>query len=380
MAISFGIGSTNGSCNNRRDQGEIETVSENGAQLVERGLSMLNIVMSAGRINPDIGFIQGMEDGSAHADSSIDRSDSIASRVLPGTVPASTGTPEQRPRKADRVFTSIDGRVGTIFGGMGTRGRIQETLLREIAEDESIHEGTQEVGRGAVAQTRGESEPQPLNTSQDGARDQHDVAIDRRNQGNPENRSQSDTRSMRHSGEFENAQADRNCLNGSADLDSGSEANTRKIGDSIERDLGTDPKMAIQDQGTIRDDLKGQSRFIQKAETQSATIESEGQLLEDVEKVGSMVSSTCFPLPGVPVSMSPSDDDPLASQRAIRISQDREASRVVDIDKDSGRRIYFEGQSSFDKNIQGAETQAAMSGSLTKEFTKRPSEDHVRKI
>jgi hypothetical protein len=65
---------------------------------------------------------------------------------------------------------------------------------------------------------------------------------------------------------------------------------------------------------------EGQSSFdkdIQGAETQFATRESEGQLLEDIEKVGPMVTSVCFPLLGVPVSMSPSDDDPLACQNAV---------------------------------------------------------------
>jgi hypothetical protein len=45
--------------------------------------------------------------------------------------------------------------------------------------------------------------------------------------------------------------------------------------------------------------------------------ESEGQLLEDIEKVGPMVTSVCFPQLGVPVSMSPSDGDPLVYQKAV---------------------------------------------------------------
>jgi hypothetical protein len=44
---------------------------------------------------------------------------------------------------------------------------------------------------------------------------------------------------------------------------------------------------------------------------------SEGQLLEDIEKGGPMVTSVLFFPQGNPVSMSPSDDDPLVSQKAV---------------------------------------------------------------
>jgi hypothetical protein len=72
---------------------------------------------------------------------------------------------------------------------------------------------------------------------------------------------------------------------------------------------------------------------IQGAETQLAMSKSEGQLLEDIEKVGSMVTSVSFSPLGRPVSMSPSDDDPLVSQKAVeqlRRERSLRPSHVVD--------------------------------------------------
>jgi hypothetical protein len=94
----------------------------------------------------------------------------------------------------------------------------------------------------------------------------------------------------------------------------------------------------------------------------SEASESEGQLLEDIEKVGPMVTSVCFPQSGVPVPMSPSDDDPLACRTANFQEELRNSSRVCQI-TEKGVMKFCEGQSSFDKDIQGAETQSAMSES-----------------
>jgi hypothetical protein len=63
--------------------------------------------------------------------------------------------------------------------------------------------------------------------------------------------------------------------------------------------------------------LKENSQGLPRSRTQPAMSESEGQLLEDIEKVGPMVTSVCSPLSGVPVSMSPSDDDPLVHKNAV---------------------------------------------------------------
>jgi hypothetical protein len=59
----------------------------------------------------------------------------------------------------------------------------------------------------------------------------------------------------------------------------------------------------------------------------SEVSKSEGQLLEDIEKVGPMVTSVCFPHAGVPVSMSPSDDDPLVYQNAVFLLEREKALR-----------------------------------------------------
>jgi hypothetical protein len=108
----------------------------------------------------------------------------------------------------------------------------------------------------------------------------------------------------------------------------------------------------VEDQGSRinRDDLSDKSSI----ETQSATSESEGQLLEDIEKVGPLVTSVCFPLPGVPVSMSPSDDDPLACQNAVdQLRRERslrpshvadgggDASQSYQVDRFEFERPYF---------------------------------------
>jgi hypothetical protein len=93
---------------------------------------------------------------------------------------------------------------------------------------------------------------------------------------------------------------------------------------------------------------EGQSSFdkdIQGAETQFAMSESEGQLLEDIEKVGSMVTSAYFPLLGVPVSMGPSDDDPLASQKAVdqlRRKRSLRPSHVADGGGDASQSYHSE--------------------------------------
>jgi hypothetical protein len=67
----------------------------------------------------------------------------------------------------------------------------------------------------------------------------------------------------------------------------------------------------------FREFYEGQSSIdkkIQGAETHAVIDASERQLLEDIEKDGSMVTSACFPRLGMPVSMSPSNDDPLVCQ------------------------------------------------------------------
>jgi hypothetical protein len=72
---------------------------------------------------------------------------------------------------------------------------------------------------------------------------------------------------------------------------------------------------------------------------------SEGQSLEDIEKDGPMVTSVCFPLSGVPVSMSPSDDDPLASQKAVdqlRRERSLRPSHVVDGGGDASQSYQVE--------------------------------------
>jgi hypothetical protein len=96
----------------------------------------------------------------------------------------------------------------------------------------------------------------------------------------------------------------------------------------------------------------------------SEASESEGQLLEDIEKDGPMVTSVCFPQLGVPVSMSPSNDDPLACRTAKFGEDFRRTSRVCQIGDDFGKGFgKFEGQSSIGKDIQGAETQPEIDGS-----------------
>jgi hypothetical protein len=164
--------------------------------------------------------------------------------------------------------------------------------------------------------------------------------------------------------EREDAQKTRAGCDDSSGVDSGSEAITDSVGCTIERHSGDNSEMASQNPGVNRDDLSEHS----SNEIQFAISKSEGQLLEDVEKVGPMVTSACFPLSVVPVPMSPSNDDQLASQKAVfhpSRRRDRETSRVVCIGDDSGRGFWkiSEGQSSIDKDIQGAETQFATSES-----------------
>jgi hypothetical protein len=80
----------------------------------------------------------------------------------------------------------------------------------------------------------------------------------------------------------------------------------------------------------FREFCEGQSSIdkdIQGAETQPAMDGSEGQLLEDVDKAGPMVTSVCFPRLGVPVSITPIDDDPLVYQNAVFLLEREKALR-----------------------------------------------------
>jgi hypothetical protein len=91
---------------------------------------------------------------------------------------------------------------------------------------------------------------------------------------------------------------------------------------------------------------QGQSSIdldIQGAETQLAMGKCGGQLLEDVEKVGSMETSALFFPQGRPVSMSPSNDDPLVYQKAVDHLRREKALRPSPYTGDASRSYQVEG-------------------------------------
>jgi hypothetical protein len=103
---------------------------------------------------------------------------------------------------------------------------------------------------------------------------------------------------------------------------------------------------------------QGQSSFAtdtQGAEAQLATSKSEGQLLEDIEKDGPMVTSVSIFPSGSPVSMSPSDDDALVSQKAVDLLRRESSSRpshVVDGGGDASQ-VYQDEMFEFERPYSG---------------------------
>jgi hypothetical protein len=118
-------------------------ISENGERTVDRDLPLPGNIEPVGEINHECRSIQGMENESIGIDSESHRPDSDFPRTDTGDIPASTGAAEQRYREADCILTSINGGLGAIPGSVGTRGSIQETVLRETAASERISEDTQ---------------------------------------------------------------------------------------------------------------------------------------------------------------------------------------------------------------------------------------------